>query len=88
MPPELYNGSDSPTLPQDRPMAKPEDWTTPRQFRLSEETLSEMDWLAKRFSLRSRADVIRFLVRQAALANGFDITKESENNTGKSSKKT
>lgn len=39
--------------------------TTPRQFRLGEETLAEMDYLMGRLALRSRADVIRFLVRRA-----------------------
>lgn len=41
--------------------------TTPRQFRLTEETLAELDYLMTRLGLTSRADVIRHLSRRATL---------------------
>jgi hypothetical protein len=39
----------------------------PRQFRLSEATLSELDYLKERYALASRAAVIRFLCRRAVI---------------------
>ena len=41
--------------------------TTPRQFRLADATLAELDYLQERLGLTSRADVIRHLSRRAAL---------------------
>ena len=46
--------------------------TKPSQFRLGPGTLAEIDWLADRFGLASRADVLRHLVRKAALAEGYE----------------
>lgn len=40
--------------------------TPPRQFRLPDETLADMDYLIVELALRSRADVIRFAVRKLA----------------------
>lgn len=39
---------------------------TPRQFRLNEETLAELDYLQGRYGLTGRSDVIRFLARRAS----------------------
>lgn len=39
----------------------------PKQFRLSEETLADLDYLMDRFGLTTRSDVIRFLARRGAL---------------------
>ena len=39
--------------------------TTPRQFRLGDDTLAEMDYLADRLGLTGRAEVIRHLCRRA-----------------------
>lgn len=44
------------------------NWTTPRQFRLSEETLAQLDWLMERLALSSRAAVIRYLAQRAVVA--------------------
>jgi metal-responsive CopG/Arc/MetJ family transcriptional regulator len=39
----------------------------PTQFRLTPETLAEVDYLRERYGLPDRVDVVRFLVRRAAL---------------------
>ncbi len=45
--------------------------TKARQFRLGEDTLAELDFLAERLGLSSRANVIRHLARRAAQAEGL-----------------
>lgn len=45
--------------------------TKARQFRLGENTLSEIDYLMARLGLSSRADIIRHLVRRAAIEEGY-----------------
>lgn len=47
-------------------MAKKQGATTPRQFRLQDETLDLLDRLASHYGGISRADVIRLAVRQLA----------------------
>lgn len=46
--------------------------TAPRQFRLEQATLDEMDFLKSRLGLASRSAVIRQLVRKAAIVEGFE----------------
>jgi metal-responsive CopG/Arc/MetJ family transcriptional regulator len=45
-------------------------WTKPSQFRLSADTLEELDWLISELGLKTRADVIRFAVRSLAKEKG------------------
>lgn len=40
--------------------------TPPTQFRLSPETLAEIDYLGQRFGLPNRVDVVRLAVRRLA----------------------
>lgn len=45
----------------------PDHSTPPRQFRLSDDTLAELDYLQERYGLTSRTEVIRFLARRATI---------------------
>jgi len=47
-------------------MPRPPNETVPRQFRLSEETLSLLDRISDHYGLGSRADAIRIAARVAA----------------------
>jgi hypothetical protein len=58
-----------------RPKKDPSNWTPPRQFRLSDGTLAELDFLMTRFGLTSRSEVIRHLARKAALAEGYEDSR-------------
>lgn len=61
--------------------------TTPRQFRIDDTTLAELDYLQSRLGLTSRADVIRHLSRRAAIAEGFEPEKKVEKKDRKKGEK-
>jgi hypothetical protein len=59
-----------------RPPKDTSGWTKPRQFRLSEETLAELDRLAEHLTretgvIHSRTDAIRYAARHTVKALGL-----------------
>lgn len=77
----MIDGNDRATLKEINEVGKKrstETWTPARQFRLSEETLTEMDYIMERYQLSSRAEVIRHLVHRTYLAEKRNEKKEDE----------
>ena len=60
-------------------MSKPDisGWTTPRQFRLTAETMAELDWLCLRLGGLSRTDVLRLAIRRLAQSEGYEAPPDA-----------